>query len=416
MNESQVSVYVKSRRIGISWVDALKSVLKAANGNANTFYISYNKDMTEQYIEDCAFWANFIQCFAGSIEKEIIDVEGKDELVFRIRFRNGKKIVALSSKASSLRSIQGDVVIDEAAFCQDLGQLIKAASAMKIWGNNIRIISTHNGIDNPFNELINKIKSGELNYSLHETPINQAIADGLYKRICFVSGVEWSEQGEVKWLADLVAEYGIGADEELFCIPMDTRGGGKVFNKAWFENKIIDYVPSYLRPVRFWDLAATARELKEDAFYTAGNLMATNSGKFYILDVRAEQLSPTDGDDWMIKTAQEDGYKVNVRWELEGGSAGLKYESSMKQQLLGFNAKGTRPLGDKLTRAKPFANECFRGNVYLVRDNWNIQRYIDNIHLFDGYKSLPLVNDYVDCSSGAYHELTEGSVNNMIFT
>jgi len=63
-------------------------------------------------------------------------------------------IVALSSRPSNLRGKQGNIVIDEAAFHDNLPALLKAALAIMMWGGRIRVISTHNGADNPFADLV----------------------------------------------------------------------------------------------------------------------------------------------------------------------------------------------------------------------------------------------------------------------
>jgi hypothetical protein len=47
--------------------------------------------------------------------------------------------------------------------------LIKAAMAMLIWGGSVAIISSHNGEDNAFNELVRDIRAGKLPYALHRT-------------------------------------------------------------------------------------------------------------------------------------------------------------------------------------------------------------------------------------------------------
>ena len=58
-DESSQKLSEKSRRIGISYTEALASVLYASKQKnwQNTYYLSYNKDMTKQFILDCAFWA-----------------------------------------------------------------------------------------------------------------------------------------------------------------------------------------------------------------------------------------------------------------------------------------------------------------------------------------------------------------------
>ena len=56
-DKSQVKIMEKSRRIGISYAEAADDVLYAARAEgANVYYISYNKEMTAGFIQDCATW------------------------------------------------------------------------------------------------------------------------------------------------------------------------------------------------------------------------------------------------------------------------------------------------------------------------------------------------------------------------
>lgn len=200
-DEAQVKVWEKSRRIGASWGEACISVLEAAlekkEGGQDTFYLSYNKDMTRQFISDCGDWAKALNKAAGEMEEFILKDEDKDITVFRITFSTGFQIWGLPSSPRVLRSKQGRVIIDEAAFVDDLGELLKAAFALLMWGGSVSVLSTHDGEENPFNELIKEIKDGKHpGYSLHRTTIQDALDQGLYKRICLRTGKEWTPEGE----------------------------------------------------------------------------------------------------------------------------------------------------------------------------------------------------------------------------
>jgi phage FluMu gp28-like protein len=227
-DESEVKIWEKSRRIGASWSEAGEDALLASRENGmDVFYIGYNKDMALEFIEDAADWARVYNLAAGDIEAYMWEDDADEKKfiqAFRIRFPSGFKVVALSSKPRNLRGKQGKIVIDEAAFHDDLAGLLKAAISMLIWGGRVVIISTHNGEDHPFNELIGACREGKVPYAVHRTTLDDALKDGLYRRVCLRRGKNWTASDEAVWREKLIAFYGEDADEELFCVP--AKGGG----------------------------------------------------------------------------------------------------------------------------------------------------------------------------------------------
>lgn len=243
---SAVKVIEKSRRIGLSWGEAADTALLAASEKGmDSWYIGYNREMALEFIRDCGNWAKAYGLAAGEIEEtEEIFREGDEEkaiLAYIIRFASGWRITALSSRPSNLRGKQGRVIIDEAGFHDDLAELLKAAMALLMWGGQVHIISTHNGVDNPFNELISDVRAGKKPYSLHTITFDDAIKDGLYKRICLRLGREWSQQAEDDWVAEIRASYGDAAAEELDCIPRNS--GGAWLTRALIESRMSKQTP-----------------------------------------------------------------------------------------------------------------------------------------------------------------------------
>lgn len=246
LDDSQVKIWEKSRRIGASWCEAFDDVsIACAENGQNVWYISANKEMALEFIQDCAYWARHFQVAASEVEAFIFEdnsIEGKNSIqAYRIKFASGKRITALSSSPRNLRGKQGVVVIDEAAFHEDLQGLIKAAMALLMWGGKVRILSTHNGEDNPFNELIKEVRAGKKPYSLHRTTLDDALEQGLYRRICLVTKKVWSKAAETLWRQDLVDFYGDHADEELFCVP--TNSSGSYFSRVMVERCMNEGIP-----------------------------------------------------------------------------------------------------------------------------------------------------------------------------
>ena len=266
---SKVKIAEKGRRTGFTFGESSDNVITAAAsreaGGRNVYYIGYNLEMAREYIAACGRWALGLQYAASTIGEDIfddVDDKGVSQSIkaFRIDFPSGFYIQALSSRPRSLRGMQGDVIIDEAAFHDDLPGLIKAAMALLIWGGRVRIISTHNGEENPYNELLKECRAGRLPYSLHTCTFDTAIEEGLYRRICEVTGETWAADGQVKFVEDVRAFYRPNDAEELDCIP--ARSGGTYLPLTLLE-PCVDADLEVVRiafPDSFVDLADHLRE------------------------------------------------------------------------------------------------------------------------------------------------------------
>ncbi|WP_369951975.1 hypothetical protein [Ralstonia syzygii] len=255
-DKSPLKVIEKSRRTGLTWGEAADNVLTAASnraaGGQNVYYIAYNQDMTIEYIQACAMWARAFNHAASEIEEGFWedDEDDKNIKTFTIRFpASGFRIVALTSRPSNLRGRQGTIVIDEAAFHDQLGELLKAALAMLIWGGRVRVISTHNGAENPFNELVEDIRAGKRKGAVHRVTFQEAVTEGLYRRVCMRLGKAWAATEEDAWMADVYAFYGDGAEEELNCVPANSGG-------AWLSRALIESRMSTDTPVLRWECKA----------------------------------------------------------------------------------------------------------------------------------------------------------------
>ena len=408
-NSSKLKIWEKSRRIGASWCEALNSVVIAARQDSpqNTYYLSTDKDNTRQFLADCTFWIQKLSLVAEKVDEKIIKHEGKDILIFVIRFASGKIIQSLPTKGEAIRSKQGRVVLDEAAFCPNLKQLIKAAKPLLMWGGQVSILSTHHGERNHFNVLCRQRENGDLpdSYYHQKTTFNDALGDGLFARICLVNGEVWTLEKESKWEAETRAELGVDAAEELDCIPQ-SQSSESLFKRENFE--IVDWAwcrSKYRvlqQEVRFWDLAATSEYKNPKACFTAGVRMVryfdrtTQFPVFVVSDFVAERFAPDRTDDLLVRTAIRDGRGVEQVFEREGGASGVRDKTHIQRLLRDFDAYAVCPKGSKLERAKPLVNACGRGEVKLLQGDWN-SRYLDFVEQFPASGK-----DAVDASSGAF--------------
>jgi phage FluMu gp28-like protein len=235
---SRVKVFEKSRRIGASWATAAHAVLEAGSGKQDVWYVSYNEESGKEFVRDCMKWCKWLNVAALDMGVVLMPSDDEGNLIgaraFQIVFPSGMRITALTSSPRNLRGRQGLVIIDEAAFHDNLSEVLKASFALLMWGGEVWIMSTHNGIDNAFATLCEDIQDGKRPYSLHRVTIEDALSEGLYRRICAVLGQPWSLEQERKWLADLEREYGDGVREELYCEP--AKGGQSYLGRPLIES------------------------------------------------------------------------------------------------------------------------------------------------------------------------------------
>lgn len=194
-------------------------------------------------------------------------------------------------------------------------------------------------------------------------------------------------------------------DEELGGNWRVKMEAGAVFDRVWFGST--PTAPIGGRTVRYWDIAATAKEVaSKQHFYTAGVKM-NRVERFTVLDMIAEQRGPGKVEELIIATARQDGRSVRVRWELEGGSESIHWSEGLKTKLRaeGFDADHVKASRDKVVRATPYATAASEGKVDLLAGTWN-DTYLSCAQAFDGSRK-PLINDVIDASSGAFAELEQ---------
>lgn len=250
--QAQIKLCEKGRRTGITFAEALDSVITAASrrsaGGMDVFYVGDTKEKGLEFIGYCAKFSRVIAEAQASGVSEIEEFlfEDQDDSgntrqinAYRIRYASGFKIVALSSNPANLRGLQGKVIIDEAAYHRNVSAVLDAATALLIWGGRIVIISTHNGKSNPFNGMIADIQEGRYGDAavVFKATFDDAVANGLYERRCMMRGEEPSAEGKEAWYKSIRNAYGprkAQMREELDAIPRD--GNGVCVPGVWIED------------------------------------------------------------------------------------------------------------------------------------------------------------------------------------
>ncbi|MBI1495391.1 hypothetical protein [Halocynthiibacter styelae] len=252
-DDSDLKLAEKGRRTGITFAEALADTIIAASsrsaGGDNVFYIGDTKDKGREFIGYVAHFAKIIAGELHQVEEFIFkdeqpDGSTKDISAFRIQFASGYRVEALSSNPANIRGLQGVVVIDEAAFHRDVRAVIDAVNALLIWGGKVRVISTHNGVLNPFNELIREANAGKNPFSIHHIPFSIAVENGLYRRVCRIKGNTWSQEKQDDWEALIRGSYGprtAAMKQELDAIPAEAEGSA--LTRVQIEACMADGIP-----------------------------------------------------------------------------------------------------------------------------------------------------------------------------
>jgi len=131
-----------------------------------------------------------------------------DYRAHEVQLPNGAKITALPANPDTARGFSRNVLLDEFAFHKDSRKIWAAVFPVITRRNlNIRVISTPNGKDNKFYDIVTD-KSGA--WSVHVTDIYQAVAQGLEVdparlRAALGDDDAWQQEYELQWLDEASA-------------------------------------------------------------------------------------------------------------------------------------------------------------------------------------------------------------------
>ena len=176
--------------------------------------------------------------------------------------------------------------------------------------------------------------------------------------------------------------------------PMPSKAG--LFDTTKIQ--ILDYAPDVQKPVRFYDLAVTA---KKHSDYTVGlKLGITSDEDVIVYDVYRVQKSMPDVERDIVQNARIDGTSTRIYLEAEkAGIIQLDY-LLRNPDMRPYAPQTVAPIGDKYTRAQPVAARCNNGKLKVLRGSWN-RTFIDELAVFP----MGAHDDQVDALSGAYGQL-----------
>lgn len=169
--------------------------------------------------------------------------------------------------------------------------------------------------------------------------------------------------------------------ERLLNGDWDITEGGDMFERGDFTP--VDYPPpddGRVKRVRWWDMAASDGDRSD---YTVGALCSLHDGVFYIEHIVRVRKKPHETEKILYQTAMSDGVDVDIRMEMEGGSAGKAIIDQYRRGIFrGFNFDGIRSTGSKPARASALATYARNSkHVRMIIAPWN-REFLDEMETF----------------------------------
>lgn len=244
INETaDAAIWEKSRRIGADYCESYRCVTDRTSGRrvCDYWYSSADESAALEFAEYIKAWLELMeQAFEVVEGHELEDGRNHLKMTFRLPAVSGKspRITVMTSSPKRFRSKGGDVCLSELAFHEQAREMWKAAAPATTWGGQVRILSSHNGVDSVFNQLVMQARkhedpelygqpsSTDFKASVHRTDIYDAVGDGLCERINAITGTSKTRDEFIADLKSRCATQDVWS-EEYECIP--SKQGGSYF-------------------------------------------------------------------------------------------------------------------------------------------------------------------------------------------
>jgi len=173
-DDSRYVILTKSRRIGGTFIFALKTIVECLQNGYNGWFSSNDHTNGLEYIRYVKQWSSLINTFLGY---EYIRLDGST--TEKVELPNGTRITALSSSPSALRGKDGVIILDEMAARTDQEEVMTAAQGCIIQRGKLYLLSSHNGPTTVFYNIATAEHNG---WSKHVVTLLDALEDGYAER------------------------------------------------------------------------------------------------------------------------------------------------------------------------------------------------------------------------------------------
>ena len=192
LDDSPLKLYEKTRRGGITYATSYRAVIKClSRGDGYVQWVSSRDEITaKEFVTDyVAKWARLANASAKGLSGDCLEVidEKHGISACTVRFRNGARIVSLSSNPLAFAGKGGDVLVDEWDLHPDQAAVYDMAYPCITWGGQLELVSAYSasGSDQTeFARLCRACRNGERNdISFHRTTILDAVEEGFVETV-----------------------------------------------------------------------------------------------------------------------------------------------------------------------------------------------------------------------------------------
>lgn len=151
LDESTRQFIVKSRQIGFSWIEAVRTLHKCIiQPHYEKIYISLSRDHASELVRNVKLARNSLP---DQLRPELVKDQEK-----RIQFPNMSRVTALSAKATSARTYHGDLTFDEFAHMEKDKEILRSGLSVAVReGYTVTIGSTPFGRRGEFHRIAEEI-------------------------------------------------------------------------------------------------------------------------------------------------------------------------------------------------------------------------------------------------------------------
>lgn len=195
--------------------------------------------------------------------------------------------------------------------------------------------------------------------------------------------------------------------EQLLSGDWSIMAQGSRFLRYDFQIITAAEVPGGLHWMRYWDLAATEPKptsKRQGPDYTAGAKLGydPSTGNWYLADMRRCQRDPGPTEQFIVRTAEDDGIGCRIYMEQEPGASGKSLTDHYRRNILQrYMFRGVRSTGSKEVRATVFSAAVSNHRFFVVNGPWT-EDFVRECEMFP---NPAWHDDQVDAVSGGMQKV-----------